>query len=643
MSTRAIRAIRGEASLLPVESQESSDDDEDDDDVAPSKSAFASIAFDDDDDSFNSSQEESEDNVKQSDLEKDNDSYNDLKQEQSVSDAESEEEDFDALISEFQLQDAKENSLPSAQSAVPKSPFQLILRDIDVRNMDIEWSLRVALREGAHETSAATTRQRRMLLFGPARDGWPRPPRHVGGGMGMKKYTDLDNKDIPWPYNAETSTNSSARWFQFTYSDTYQQECNDYETIQSSGDFHALVWFVIHHPYNCPALLQLSRVLYQTNHSSDGLAFLRRCLWVYESSALHSFTREHLNGNMGLMDAEQAENQTFFAAMFKLVQVAHVAGLYQTAFAVSRFILSLDPLRDPMGVLLSLDSFCLATNAATDAKWLIDLVDSNSLHIYYKVTAEEVISCELQCLPNWAFSYALAKFRLYQDDDESEELKLEANAALQDAIKKFPTIVLRLLQANGVDAMGRSFRRDWKTVLDSHRNHANQVVKLWNDASDAANLQAFNLVCKIFIKQHSQLWSSDDVLDFMYNNLVAVMEADPSSSMPLSPNAALRRYAAADPANYDNSFPQLPQEANIVDPGLIAHAMNVDPNRGRFLRRGRRDNANHEDELDMFAAGMAQRGMLGQFMQEIDPDFPLLEVFLRSFLPWNRVAGVPPP
>jgi hypothetical protein len=332
MSSRAIRAIRGDNALLPLESQDSSDD-EDESQQNRTGKTFASIAFEDDDDSScDASESDDEKEMSDKNIEAKEEEIQrnlDASLEPSIPE---EEEDLDALISEFQQHDTMEGA-QRKQAAVANSPFSIILRGTDIRDMDIEWSLRVALLDGANETSAAqaptTQRQRRIVLFGPARDGWPSPPRYVGGGIGMKTYVELDSKHVPWPYSEVSADNSMfapSRWFQFTHSDTYQQDCTDYEVVQNTGDFNTLVWFVIHHPFNCQALLQLSSVLYQTNHSNEGLALLRRCLWVYESSALHSFVRDHMNGYMGFMDATVRENQTFFAAMFKLFQVANIAG-----------------------------------------------------------------------------------------------------------------------------------------------------------------------------------------------------------------------------------------------------------------------------------------------------------------------------
>ena len=62
-----------------------------------------------------------------------------------------------------------------------------------------------------------------------------------------------------------------------------------------------------------------------------------------------------------LMDQGKEENAGFFSALFRLMRTSCMVGCVATSLAVSRYILSLDPLRDPMGVLLTLDYFALGS------------------------------------------------------------------------------------------------------------------------------------------------------------------------------------------------------------------------------------------------------------------------------------------
>jgi hypothetical protein len=62
-------------------------------------------------------------------------------------------------------------------------------------------------------------------------------------------------------------------------------------------------------------------------------------------------------------------------------RVTHIESfsLARASLAVSRYVLSLDPLRDPMGVLLALDHFALLSNSEVTDRWLVDFVESHKV------------------------------------------------------------------------------------------------------------------------------------------------------------------------------------------------------------------------------------------------------------------------
>jgi hypothetical protein len=202
--------------------------------------------------------------------------------------------------------------------------------------------------------------------------------------MGMITYNDDPSPpSLPWPY-LELKENDercppSTSWFKFTLSDSYQRDLQDLETIKASGDANALAMFVAHHPFVVEALLQLSIVLYQTSQRQEGLSILKRSLWVFECAALNSFLKT--DERLGFLDHDLPENVTFFDALFRLMRVSAVAGLPRTALAASRFLLSLDPLRDPTNVLLAIDYFAMQCNSEVCNEWLVEFVESKKVRL----------------------------------------------------------------------------------------------------------------------------------------------------------------------------------------------------------------------------------------------------------------------
>jgi hypothetical protein len=324
-----------------------------------------------------------------------------------------------------------------------------------------------------------------------------------------------------------------------------------------------------------------------------------------------------------------------------------------------------------MGVLLALDHFALLSNSEVNNQWLVDFVESHKVRstsgsfcqiksksknfstvcstqvqIYYRDdSSKKEYECELLDLPNWAYSYALALYRVHQStpSDNSEQ---KSKSAIKTALGLFPSVLDLLLHANEVDISGRSFQTDWPSVLGYTAKRSKDILNAWSRSGvndpvvRACTSQAYDLIVKIFVKQNHKLYGSEAVLRWIYD---AVSELKGFGSVsPVSPlSPALMRYARSDPSDYEDKFQTMPADANPLDPGLLVHALAIDPNRPRLLQRMPRGDGGH-DEID-FAAQQLGVALAGPPTQNVDPDWPLLELFWRSALPWNHVEGVPPP
>jgi Transcriptional repressor TCF25 len=351
MSSRAIRALRGDSSLLPVVVSDRGDDSEDevseegDNEGGTRKScgvelrrqsAFASMIDSDVDDSTSEIESSAEGDGQieakivdplQGGCKAGIGNAIDLNQNGNTKEI----DNLDALLDEFKAKDTKISHGTLPNLPLSSSPYHEILDGMDRRDLDFEYTTRTSVltAKRAPSAKASTKKNRQTLLFGPAREGWLRPPHYVGGGIGMSSY-DCDNIPLPWPYNRrldsgteDTSGVGERHWFTFIHSEIYRKELHDYMYIQQTGDVNTLALFVAHHPFATAALLQLSTVMHQTNHSVEGLSLLRRCLWIYECSSLLSFARD-LDG-FCFIDTNRPENETFFKALFRLVQISHIA------------------------------------------------------------------------------------------------------------------------------------------------------------------------------------------------------------------------------------------------------------------------------------------------------------------------------
>ena len=227
------------------------------------------------------------------------------------------------------------------------------------------------------------------------------------------------------------------------------------------------------------------------------------------------------------------------------------------------------------------------------------LLLSYKVYVVYKnEESQEEFECQILELPNWGYSYALALFDIDDEGSLSEKFtKEQANNALKLALCRFPTVIGQLLAMNEIDKNSRSVRTDWPAALEHLDELISEFQKRIYDIPDSITRarisQAYDTIVKISVQQSFKLWSSSAVLTWVYDNLMALREERGNGSVieitPLSP--AIIRYVDSDPNDYVDKFQTMPAEANPFDQNLVAHALNVDPNRRRLVQRNQR-NAN---------------------------------------------------
>jgi len=579
------------------------------------------------------------------------------------------DDDLDTLLEEYKLRDTATSKATTTtttngetQAHAHAAPlyYDTITSKMEVRDLDIEHvrrSLFGGITEGgggASSSSRRTNRGRQHNVFGTHANNWPRPPHYVGGGIGTKTYRDDETANAkagapasssptqtrtrapPWPYcdmnEGDPRRPPPDHWFEFRYSDSYQRDCRDLETIRASGDPNALALFVAHHPFVVEALLQLSIVLCQTNRHREGLVLLKRALWVYECAcaAAPSVLPDPRQRGGAFLDAHRPTNRPFVAALLRLLRVARVGGLPRTSLATAQFLLSLDPLRDPANVLLGLDHLALACHndggdndacgSGGTCGWLVELAESGTVPVAYRdEETRDDHECQLLDLPNWSFSYALALFHLHRNEHEYEHehehgsstrtpstedcrySKERADTALKTAFSRFPSVIGRLLAKNDVDVQSRSMQTDWPTVVGFIDTLVDryQTKSKSNSNPDpvvrAHTSQACDHIIRIFVQQNFKLWSSFAVTKWMYENLVALQQETTHGGTHggtngeqyhhQHPSPAMMRYARADPNDYETKFQTMPADADPFDPNVVALALDIDPNRRRLVQR----------------------------------------------------------
>jgi hypothetical protein len=313
--------------------------------------------------------------------------------------------------------------------------WNMFVNDVDSRDYDLEYSLRSMLGGGsgvaAGGNNVNVTRVggnggglrrnnialQKRCLFAQGREEWgKRPSSYIGGGLGMDIVNvDTNTNDgeedvcseLPWPYSdkeelskfsALQGIQESSTWYKFQRSNTYAAKLQEFESfIATTGDISTLAMYISDNPFIVEPMIQLAMFFFHTRENEKGMDFVKRILWILECSSMSGFlpsatTSRYSNSSsdgrggmrnpkFALVDFDAEENAGFFTVLNLFIRNSTMVGCVNTSLAVSRLLLSLDPLRDPIGILTVIDYFALATMKEKDYRFVIELIESNMVRM----------------------------------------------------------------------------------------------------------------------------------------------------------------------------------------------------------------------------------------------------------------------
>ncbi|KAJ2793708.1 Transcription factor 25 [Coemansia furcata] len=208
---------------------------------------------------------------------------------------------------------------------------------------------------------------------------------------------------------------------------------------------------------------------------------------------------------MARLDFRYVESRTLYLALFRHMQFMARRGCWRTAFEVNKVLLSLDPVADPYGALLTLDFHALKSHQYEYVRQFVRDWSWSSVD-----------------LPNWAFSRALAEFMMEQQHGSAAH----SMELLVQAILKFPTVVPVLWsKANvGVD-----------DVVLTHPYFQDEVI------ADTSAMTHMQLVVQLFVERHTPLYRTPEVSRWMQEGLLLALESIAVNDTPQSKRDAQKR------------------------------------------------------------------------------------------------------
>ncbi|GAB0086263.1 transcription factor 25 [Sergentomyia squamirostris] len=273
-------------------------------------------------------------------------------------------------------------------------------------------------------------------------------------------------------------------YFTFEHSPSYRQLQQKFLTAVESMDSENIIQIINQQPYHVDSLIQLSEMCKMSEDNAMASDLIENAIFALESACHSLFSLT--SGNCRL-DYRRQENRSLFIVLFKHAQYLEARACSRTALEVCKLLLSLDPVNDPLAVILILDYYAIR---AKQYEWLVELYN------------EWESTNNLSQLPNMAFSYALALFFIHKADDLSG-----ADVALQYALMMFPGVLKPLIDALSVQVDSR---------VNTH--------SYFGSSASASQPAALQQLTSLYVCRSKIIWRDAEILPWLERNVNIVLD-----------------------------------------------------------------------------------------------------------------------
>ncbi|KAI1139596.1 DUF654-domain-containing protein [Hypoxylon sp. FL0543] len=206
------------------------------------------------------------------------------------------------------------------------------------------------------------TLRRNPFLAG--KETWPRASTE---GLTMEQVKD---QEIPLADKPGTIE------FRFAHDDKYNMlEVKFFELVQMYDPMR-IMHFLHLHPYHISSLIQASRIAKQDQNLALSADLCERALFTFGRVSI-SFFRQKMEQGKARLSFKRPENRQFWLAGYHYLKNLIMKGTYRTALEWAKLLLSIDH-EDPYGIIHYIHPLAIR---AHESKWLIDLCDSELLHV----------------------------------------------------------------------------------------------------------------------------------------------------------------------------------------------------------------------------------------------------------------------
>lgn len=321
--------------------------------------------------------------------------------------------------------------------------------------------------------------------------------RKKSRGRSIKPSVIITPKDTWMPITKQgismklIEKKNNCSYFTFEHSHNYQNIQKQFLSAVSSSTPDDIVRIINDYPYHVDALIQLSELCKVGEDHAIAAELIERAIYALENAFHPSFGV--CRGDCRLNYLRQ-ENRSFYVAVLKHIQFVGQRACYRTALELSKMLLSLNPVEDPLAIVLSIDYYALR---AKEFKWLIDFTDTwNQTRHLVK-------------LPNFKYSIALAQWSLNNLE--------EADKLLKEALTLFPSLLVPLAAKCSLQL---------NTSISSH--------SFFTTFAETTETKPLKCLIALYVERCYHVWKDSAVLSWIEKNAKEVLDMVESQDPEIS-------------------------------------------------------------------------------------------------------------
>uniref|UniRef100_A0A1B0CVA6 Transcription factor 25 n=2 Tax=Lutzomyia longipalpis TaxID=7200 RepID=A0A1B0CVA6_LUTLO len=254
---------------------------------------------------------------------------------------------------------------PVAKSAVGCDSAGKSLLAVQHKNLNPSYEMkrmfgsRVVQAEQAKRRNTRGQRPLKSTWLVNVKENWP-PVGKTGISM-----TQTAAPEVP---GTSRVLDKGVTYFTFEHSQSYRQVQNKFLAAVESMDSDNIIQIINQQPYHVDSLIQLSELCKMSEDNAMASELIEHAIFALESSFHNSFSLT--SGNCRL-DYRRQENRALFVVLFKHAQYLEARACSRTALEVAKLLLSLDPINDPLAIILVIDYYAIR---AKQYEWLYALL-----------------------------------------------------------------------------------------------------------------------------------------------------------------------------------------------------------------------------------------------------------------------------